>query len=182
MVAKSTKQDQPVSSQDKEELLADLRKSMKDLGRIPRMLMAPIIAFVASKWDSLPTERKEQLQKISNDIKASGKSGIKSLKERFNKVISWTKQAKEATEATAKQASEKVEQATKTAKEAGEKAKTAANKVKTTANKAKKAAETAKEKVTNTRTTPKTTTRKTTTRKTTPATRKTTPTKRTSSK
>jgi len=56
---------------------------MRDLGRIPRMIMAPVITYIASKWEHIPEERRNHLQKIVRDIKESGSDGVQKLKEWF---------------------------------------------------------------------------------------------------
>lgn len=72
-----------VEKSDKEVILDDLKKTMHDLGRIPRMLMAPVITYVASKWDTIPQERRQHLQRIAHDLKDSGNDGIHKLKDWF---------------------------------------------------------------------------------------------------
>ncbi len=68
---------------DKEIILDDLKQTMRDLGRIPRMIMAPVITYIASKWEHIPEERRNHLQKIVRDIKESGSDGVQKLKEWF---------------------------------------------------------------------------------------------------
>lgn len=68
---------------DKEIILDDLKQTMRDLGRIPRMIMAPVITYIASKREHIPEERRNHLQKIVRDIKWSGSDGIQKLKEWF---------------------------------------------------------------------------------------------------
>jgi hypothetical protein len=88
---KAWKDHAPVSAADKESLIKDLRQSMQDLWRLPRLLLAPVIAFIGAKRDKLPKERRESLQKIATTIKTSGKSGIDSLKEWFHSALTWVK-------------------------------------------------------------------------------------------
>lgn len=47
----------------------DLKKTMHDMGRIPSMLMAPVITYIAAKWETIPEERRGHLQRIVHDIK-----------------------------------------------------------------------------------------------------------------
>lgn len=75
--------EQLVEKTDKEIILDDLKQTMRDLGRIPRMIMAPVITYIASKWEHIPEERRSHLQKIVRDIKESGSDGMHHLKEWF---------------------------------------------------------------------------------------------------
>lgn len=72
-----------VEKTDKDVILEDLKKTMHDMGRIPRMLMAPVITYIASKRETIPEERRSHLQKIVHDIKDSWGDGRSKLKERF---------------------------------------------------------------------------------------------------
>lgn len=49
-----TKKDNIVTPDDKQVLIDDLKKTMHDMGRIPAIVMAPIIAYVASQYEKIP--------------------------------------------------------------------------------------------------------------------------------
>lgn len=83
-----------VTTDDKKAILADMKDTMKDMGRLPRLIMAPIIGFVASKYEKIPQSRREHLQQILSQIKEGSKEGIHSLKDRFRDMM---QQAQEAT-------------------------------------------------------------------------------------
>lgn len=72
------------TQEEKEEIIADLKKSLKDLGRIPGLIFAPVIAYIAAKYEKIPENRRYKLKEVSDGIKKWGKGGLDALKERFS--------------------------------------------------------------------------------------------------
>ncbi len=72
-----------IKSTEKKELLQELKTSMKSMGRIPSLIMAPVILFVNKRYDSLPADRKKSLKWISKKLKDWSSDAMSSLKEWF---------------------------------------------------------------------------------------------------
>ena len=71
-VGDAEKKDNVVTPDDKQVLIDDLKKTMHDMGRIPAIIMAPIIAYVASQYEKIPEGRREKLQTIAASLKTKG--------------------------------------------------------------------------------------------------------------
>lgn len=89
-----------VTQQDKDALIKDLKETTQQLGRLPRLMLAPIVWFVAQKYDAIPNNRRKQLQKIVKDIKENGASAADSLKWWFQSLMRHDKVAAEKTTKT----------------------------------------------------------------------------------
>jgi len=154
------------TNEEKEELVGDLKKTMKDVGRIPGIIFAPVIAYVSTKYDKIPEDRRKKLKSIVDSIKKWGKGSFQALKE-------WFTSAKNAV-------SKEEEKPTK--KKRTTKKKTTTRKKTTTKKKAPAKKTTTRKKTTTTKKAPakKTTTRKTAAKKA-PA-KKTTTRKKTTTK
>jgi len=88
MGEKTDKQAEKIIQQlEKEQLLNELKTTLQDLGRIPRLVMAPVVLYVSQKYDNIPAERKEYLQKIITNLKDKGSGGLNELKTRFNDLL-----------------------------------------------------------------------------------------------
>lgn len=88
MTAKKQKQKNALSSQEeKDALLASLKQTMHDLGRLPWLIFAPVIGYVSAHYAKIPEERKSHLQNILDEIKAWGSEGVWKLKDRFKGII-----------------------------------------------------------------------------------------------
>ena len=135
----------------KEKLIADLKETLKEAGRIPGLIFAPVVAFIAKKYDTIPKERRAWLDKVITKIKTEWKGWLDALRERFTS-------AKKKTQEVAKETKKQTK--TTRRKPAAKKAPVKTTTRKTTTTTAKKPA------------TKKTTTRKTTARKTTTKTKK----------
>ena len=61
--------DKIVQDSEKKEFLDQMKSSVKDLGRLPRMLFSPVIAFVSTRWEKIPESRRKHLQDIIDNIK-----------------------------------------------------------------------------------------------------------------
>ncbi len=77
------KKDNVVTPDDKQVLIDDLKKTMHDMGRIPAIIMAPIIAYVASQYEKIPEGRREKLQTIAASLKTKGIEWLAALKTWF---------------------------------------------------------------------------------------------------
>ena len=55
------------------------------MGRIPYLLVAPIINYVTNQYEKIPEDRRKGLARMSKDIKESGKASIIQLKDWFSK-------------------------------------------------------------------------------------------------
>lgn len=77
------KKDNVVTPDDKQVLIDDLKKTMHDMGRIPAIIMAPIIAYVASQYEKIPEGRREKLQAIAASLKTKGIEWLAALKTWF---------------------------------------------------------------------------------------------------
>lgn len=58
-----------VTAEEKQQLLENMKETMHDLGRLPGIVMAPIVAFVSAKYENIPEERRQHLQQILEDIR-----------------------------------------------------------------------------------------------------------------
>ncbi|MDP2669500.1 MAG: hypothetical protein Q8O99_00345 [bacterium] len=90
-----------ISPEEKQALLTRLTSTMHDLGRLPGLIFAPVIAFVSTHYAKIPTERKGHLQKILDEIKAGSGEGVEKLKVRLKDMV----------EAAKKKAKEKAKEA-----------------------------------------------------------------------
>lgn len=72
-----------MSSNEKDALLTDLHSTMNDLGRVPGLIFAPIIAYVSAHYAKIPAERKGHLQNILDEIKSGSSESVGKLKDRF---------------------------------------------------------------------------------------------------
>lgn len=75
------------SREEKQALLTKLTATMHDLGRLPGLIFAPVIAFVSAHYAKIPTERKGHLQKILDEIKAGSGEGVEKLKDRLKDMV-----------------------------------------------------------------------------------------------
>lgn len=71
------------SQKEKDKLVWELKQSMQHLGKLPSMVMAPIIAFVSSQYEKIPKERRKKLGDISKNMKKWSHEGLESMKEWF---------------------------------------------------------------------------------------------------
>lgn len=81
--AKKTTDQSIVTSMDKEQLVSGLKQTMKDVGKLPWMFLAPVIAYVSSKYESIPEWRRKKLEEIVQSSKEQGWSTLSSIKDRF---------------------------------------------------------------------------------------------------
>jgi len=118
---KTTESKAVVSQSEKEALVTDLKETTKQLWRLPRLMLAPIIWFIAKKYDAIPEERRKQLQKITKEFKENSASAIEHLKWRFQSLARHDKKdtTKKASSSTKKKSTRK-----KTTKKAPSKSKT----------------------------------------------------------
>lgn len=79
----TSNKDTVVTPDDKQVLIDDLKKTMHDMGRIPAIIMAPIITYVASQYEKIPEGRRKKLQEIATVLKTKGVKGLTSLKTWF---------------------------------------------------------------------------------------------------
>ena len=71
MTAKKQKHKKTVvRPEEKDALLASLKQTMNDLGRLPGLIFAPVIAYVSAHYTKIPDERKSHLKNILDEIKA----------------------------------------------------------------------------------------------------------------
>ena len=137
-----------IKSTEKKELLQELKTSMKSMGRIPSLIMAPVILFVNKRYDSLPADRKKSLKWISKKLKDGSSDGLSHLKEWFgstSKAVSrvGSKEKKKAKKAAKKPVKKVVKKSTSKVKKSAKKtvsswkkvAKTASKKPRTTTTK-----------------------------------------------
>lgn len=88
MTAKKQKHKSTLASQEeKAALLASLKQTMHDLGRLPWLIFAPVIGYVSAHYAKIPEERKSHLQNILDEIKAWGSEGVWKLKDWFKGMI-----------------------------------------------------------------------------------------------
>jgi hypothetical protein len=88
MTAKKQKQYNALTSQEeKDALLASLKKTMHDLGRLPWLIFAPVIGYVSAHYAKIPDERKSHLKNILDEIKAWWSESVWKLKDWFKWVI-----------------------------------------------------------------------------------------------
>lgn len=80
---KKTSSNEMVSSMDKEQLVSGLKQTMKDVGKLPWIFLAPVIAYVSSKYDSIPESRRKKLEEIIASSKEQWGSVLSKLKDRF---------------------------------------------------------------------------------------------------
>lgn len=78
----NTKNNQwPISSQDKDKLINDLKETAKDLWIISYKLITPVINFIKNKYDDFTPERKQQLQNMATNLRNSTKNWIIAIKD-----------------------------------------------------------------------------------------------------
>jgi hypothetical protein len=53
---------------------------------LPRLVLAPIIGFIATKYDAIPEARRKQLQKITKEFKENSSSALEHLKGWFQSI------------------------------------------------------------------------------------------------
>ena len=88
MTAKKQKQNAAFTSQEeKDALLASLKTTMHDLGRLPWLIFAPVIGYVSAHYAKIPDERKSHLKNILDEIKAWWSESVWKLKDWFKWVI-----------------------------------------------------------------------------------------------
>jgi type IV secretory pathway VirJ component len=93
--------DKVVTPDDKQVLIDDLKKTMHDMGRIPAILMAPVIAYVSSQYEKIPESRRATLQTIVTTLKTKGVHGLAALRTRFAEVSATNAAPAPTTPATA---------------------------------------------------------------------------------
>lgn len=125
---KKTTQASLTTQEEKEMLMNDLKKTLKDVGRLPRLIFAPVIAYIWSKYEKIPADRREKLQEIVASMKKWWKWWIESLKK-------WFSSMKSSIEESTEKAPVKKKPAVK--KKTTVKKKTATTKKKTTTTKKK---------------------------------------------
>jgi hypothetical protein len=72
-----------VTTMNKEQLVSWLQRTMKDMGKIPWMFLAPVIAYVSTKYESIPAARRKKLEEIVKSGKEQWWSIFTKLKDRF---------------------------------------------------------------------------------------------------
>jgi hypothetical protein len=93
------KDDGVMTKSERDDIRADLKKSFKDLWRIPYLLILPLLNLIQSQYEKIPEERRKWLSRMSKDIKTSGKDGIQKLKDRWNKKDDKKEETKEEVKA-----------------------------------------------------------------------------------
>ncbi|USN55607.1 MAG: hypothetical protein H6765_03295 [Candidatus Peribacteria bacterium] len=61
-----------VKPEEKQKLIDELKSTMHDLGRLPGLVVAPVIAFVSSKYEHIPEKRREKLAEIVHNLREEG--------------------------------------------------------------------------------------------------------------
>lgn len=72
-----------VTTMNKEQLISWLQRTMKDMGKLPWMFLAPVIAYVSTKYESIPAARRKKLEEIVKSGKEQWWSIFSKLKDRF---------------------------------------------------------------------------------------------------
>lgn len=72
-----------VTAMNKEQLVSGLQRTMKDMGKLPWMLLAPVIAYVSTKYESIPAARRKKLEEIVKSGKEQWWSVFFKLKDWF---------------------------------------------------------------------------------------------------
>lgn len=72
-----------VTAMDKEQLVSGLQKTIKDMGKLPWIFLAPVITYVSSKYDSIPESRRKKLEEIVKSSKEQWWSVLTKLKDWF---------------------------------------------------------------------------------------------------
>lgn len=91
-----TKSDEWIMTKsERDSIWEDLKKSFKDLWRIPYLLILPLIKLIQGQYEKIPEERRKGLARMSKDIKESGKGGIQKLKDRWSKKDQKKEESKE---------------------------------------------------------------------------------------
>ncbi len=83
--SQSSKDTWIMTKDERHDIGEDIKKSFKDLWRIPYLLILPLINLIQGQYDKIPESRRQGFARMTKDIKASGKDGIQKLKDRWNK-------------------------------------------------------------------------------------------------
>lgn len=71
----------PISNNDKEKLLKDLKETFKDAWVIGKKLLQPVIGFISNKYESIPKEKQEKLTNLVATAKDCWEKGIWKIRE-----------------------------------------------------------------------------------------------------
>ena len=83
----------------KERVINDLKKTAKDMPLLVRWALQPVISYIEKKYDNMPDQKKEHIQKMINDIKSEGNKWLWKVKEIIWKFMNkWEEIKKQATE------------------------------------------------------------------------------------
>lgn len=78
----------PISKDDKERLINDLKQTAKDIWIIWIKLLNPVINFIKQKYDTFSPQRKQQIEKMVKTLKDTSSKWLISLK---TFIVSFTK-------------------------------------------------------------------------------------------
>lgn len=77
----SSKDEWIITKSERNEIGEDLKKSFKDIWRIPYLLVLPIINLIQGQYEKIPESRRQGFARMTKDIKESGKGGIQKIKD-----------------------------------------------------------------------------------------------------
>lgn len=85
-----------MTKQERNEIGDDLKKSFRDIGRIPYLLVLPLITLIQSQYEKIPETNRQGFARMVGDIKQSGKEGIGKLKEWMTNMFTKNKEENKA--------------------------------------------------------------------------------------
>jgi hypothetical protein len=74
-----------MTKDERQNIGEDMKKSVRDIGRIPYLLILPLINLIQSQYDKIPESRRQWFARMAKDIKWAGSDGIQKIKDRWSK-------------------------------------------------------------------------------------------------
>lgn len=75
------KSNSPISNDDKEKLIKDLKETFKDVWVIGKKLLNPIIDYINWKYDGFSQEKKDKIKNIVDNAKQYWEKWISKIRE-----------------------------------------------------------------------------------------------------
>lgn len=71
----------PITNEDKEKLINDLKETFKDAWVIGKKLLQPLIEFVNKKYDNISQEKKQKIWEIVSNAKECWEKWVWKIRE-----------------------------------------------------------------------------------------------------